>query len=228
MPSRFWLKILIGWCISFDCLGQENHDFDADSVLYMPIPKPSAQSTIKTKGAGETSESQRFQYFLTVKSGSLSGEGVSFSTSVVQGLMFTPRFRSGLGIGYDAYLDASVSPIFISSTLDLSRKKNSIFVAFNGGISKVWDHFVYYAGEPLVDFQGGLMINPELGYRIRYHDLRLGLSIGWKSQRVKYYYEYYYNGYWDPSRGWVQGEPNRTTVKEDKRRLSISLNIGWK
>ena len=228
MYFKNWFIAGLGILIGSSALSQGDHDYDGDSVLYTPVPKPNRQ-TPSTQDAviGETQEQKKSPYFFMIKSGSIHGDRISFTTSIINGVTVIPKLRAGLGLGFDSYEDVSVVPLFVNSSWDLSKRKNALYLGFNGGLSKIWKYDNNNRSE-LKDFHGGYMINPEVGYRIKYHDLRLGISLGWKKQRLIFHYEYYNNGYWDPVLGWVQGEPNRTTVKKDLRRLAVNLFIGWK
>jgi hypothetical protein len=74
---------------------------------------------------------------------------------------------------------------------------------------------------------GGAMASAQLGYRVKYQDVKIALAIGTKFQRVYKYYEsptFYYL----PDGTVVEGSPSKTTVKEELNRLMISLIVGWK
>lgn len=211
-------------------------DFDADSVLYTPIPK-----VVETKRAPRkifvdtVKNDRRIGYFFTVQTGPQigcnncdQGKEVTFSASTTHGVTIGKKLRTGLGIGFDSYFDWHTLPVFASASWDLLGTKNThaLFVQANYGWSKSWiSDSRWNAGT--TDVGGGPMFNAQAGYRIRYHDVRISLAIGTKYQRVYKYYEYptyYYTG----DGRIVQGSPSKTTVKEDLNRLIISLAIGWR
>lgn len=213
-------------------------DFESDSVYYSPIPKEVERFDKKTPlkiFTDTTKNSLRFQYFFNVQVGPLIGcndcsgdKDITFTSSTLHGVTLGRKLRVGLGVGFDSYDSWQALPLYGSVSWDLLGTKNTqaLFLQFDYGWSAAWmqrEQWDY----TFSDSGGGKMYNALVGYRIKYHDLKIGLAIGSKFQQVYTYYEspsYFYN-----SDGiLVQGPLNRTTVKKDMNRLIFSLSVGWK
>ena len=228
---QFWVLILMPLLRSY---AQDNHDFDADSVLYTPIPKPNQDLTPNKNGERvPVADGKKMGYFFSLKTGPLinckgcSSLGqVTFSTSVLNGITLGRKFRVAAGLGYDTYRDWQMLPLFGNVSWDIfgSKNSNALYAGFSMGHSMGW-YNKNLEGYGIKNAWGGMLYHPEIGYRLRYHDSRLGISVGWKVQQMFTYFEYpsYYLYYGI----WTEGEPNKTTIKEISRRLGVSLCIGW-
>jgi hypothetical protein len=174
------------------------------------------------------------EYFFFVQSGTLvgcndcsKGRELSFTAATVHGIKIGKRLRLGGGLGFDSYYEWNIMPAFGSISWDIISRKNSFFVQLNyGGSLKSWKNSPYeeygYQGS-----EGGSMLNPMVGYRLRYHDLSISLIAGYKYQRVTSSFEYPYY-YWDPVQGQIIGEPSTSTVIQEMNRFMLSMSIGWK
>ncbi len=174
------------------------------------------------------------EYFFFVQSGTLvgcydcsKGKELSFTAATVHGIKVGKRLRVGGGLGFDSYYGWNIMPVFGSASWDLFSKRNAFFIQLNyGGALKSWKHSQFdeygYQGA-----EGGRMVNPMVGYRLRYHDLSLSLMAGYKYQQVSSSYEYP-SYYWDPVRGQLMGDPSTTTVLQEMNRFMLSMSIGWK
>jgi hypothetical protein len=177
---------------------------------------------------------KRVEYFFYVQSGMLvgcnecgKGKEITFSGATVHGVKLGNRVRIGAGLGYDSYYNFSTLPVFGSASWDLFSKKNAFFLQFNyGGALKVWkyDPFSEYGYQRSV---GGRMVNPLVGYRIRYHDASIALMVGYKFQKIKSYYQYE-NYIWDPNTQRNLPDPIESSEKRSINRFMISLAVGWK
>ncbi|MEQ1584830.1 MAG: hypothetical protein ABL895_03060 [Cyclobacteriaceae bacterium] len=177
---------------------------------------------------------KKFEYYFYLQSGTLigcnecsRGKELTFTGATVHGVKIGKRLRVGAGLGYDSYYGWNTMPVFGSASWDLFAKRNAFFVQFDyGGSLKSWKYSQYdeygYQGS-----EGGRMVNPMVGYRVRYHDISLALLVGYKYQRVSSTYEYP-TYYWDPLRGQIMGEPNKTTMVKEMNRFMLSMSIGWK
>jgi hypothetical protein len=156
------------------------------------------------------------------------GKQVTFSTSIIQGITFRDHLRLGVGVGLDSYFGLHAMPVFGSISWDLigNKNKNAVVLQFNYGSSKPWPN------DPYREFgytkaTGGRMVNPQIGYRIKYGDLKISLMVGHKYQRLTTHYEYpSYQYLFNGKR--IAGEPSRTAVRESFSRLAVTLGIGWK
>ncbi len=179
-------------------------------------------------------KSQKTEYFFYIQSGTLigcnecsRGKELSFSGATVHGVKIGNRLRVGAGIGYDSYFDWNHVPAFGSVSWDLFARKNAFFIQFSyGGTLKSWKYSLYdeYGYQKST---GGQMMNPMVGYRIRYHEVSISLMAGYKFQRMATFYEYP-SYYWDPARGQVMGDPMTTEINREMNRFMLSLAIGWK
>lgn len=178
--------------------------------------------------------STRYEYFFLVQSGTLIGcnycgndKELSFTAATVHGIKIGKRLRLGGGLGFDSYNGWNIMPVFGSASWDLFSKRNAFFIQMNyGGALKSWKHSQFdeygYQGA-----EGGRMVNPMVGYRLRYHDLSISLMAGYKYQQVSSSYEYP-SYYWDPVRGQFMGDPSTSTVIQEMNRFMLSMSIGWK
>ena len=198
-----------------------------DTAYYTPIPTPSMVS----KPSKDTTKT-RF-YFFSLQSGYLFGckgcdgdKAASSTFSVVNGVKVGAKGRVGIGVGYDSYWGYQVLPVYASVSWDLfgNRNKNAFFIQMNYGQSFAWYQKSLH-GYGYDQNEGGRMIAPQLGYRIKYHDINIAFLAGLKLQRVFTYFQY-------PTWYWVGGEYQQGyysyTVKQDMTRVAITLSIGWR
>lgn len=178
-------------------------------------------------------------YFFSIQSGMLVGKyslgctdcnpvkEVTFSAATIHGVKIGKRLRVGGGLGFDAYSGWNVVPIFANASWDLVSQKDAFFLQLNYGTSlKSWKQ-VPYEEYGLQSSQGRVMINPAVGYRIRYHDASIALLVGYKLQKMISYYEYP-TYYWHPIQGQLIGDNNSITQDQNLNRLMVSISVGWK
>lgn len=224
--------VILFYFVSIPTIAQ---DFDADSVYYSPIPKVASKKSGKLSWLeDELPKDKSVAYFFNVQTGALIGCGdcsfkqdVSFSVATIHGTTIGKKLRIGAGIGFDTYQYWQTMPVFGSVSWDLfgSKNKSALFLQFNYGWAKPWasrSTLYYYQ-----DVDGGRMVSTQVGYRIKYHDLKISLGIGSKYQRVTASYEYptfYYDFAGTPR----QGTSSVTTLTESINRLAVMMSIGWK
>jgi len=176
------------------------------------------------------------KYFLSLYSGPLisckdcvGGRQVTSSTALVQGVTVGNRLRMGIGVGFDSYIGWQVMPVFVSGGFDVigNKDKNAVFVQFNYGWTKPWlnDQLYYDYGNTKVT--GGRMVHSQIGYRLKYGDIKISIAVGHKYQRLYSYYEYP-SFIYDFNGRIVAGEPSRRTVRESLSRLAVTVGIGWR
>lgn len=211
-------------------------NYDADSIYYTTIPVAKAKQHHNKRVFQDTIKNDElFTYFFILQAGTLvgcndcsEGKEITFTSSTIHGVMIGKKLRAGLGIGLDSYYAWHTMPVFGSLTFDVFGTKNTsaIFVQFNYGWSKAWLNKTYqdYGYQ---DADGGPMVNTQLGYRLKYHDLRISLSIGTKYQRVTANYEYPTYHYTNEG-VMILGTPSTTTVQQSMNRLQLALTVGWK
>lgn len=215
----------------------EGQDFDADSIYYSAIPKTVPVNTHPKRIFTDTTRHDNgIHYFFNVQVGPLVGcndcslgKEVTFTSSTLHGVTIGRKLRTGIGAGFDSYYSWQTLPLFGSVSWDLIGTKNTqaIYLQLQYGWSILawrkelpWDY-------GSTNVEGGRMVSPQIGYRVKYHDIKISLSVGTKFQRVYTYFEtpsYYYL-----DDGTVmQGSPNKTTIKESMNRLMFALTVGWK
>jgi hypothetical protein len=206
---------------------------DDDSVSYTPIPLPVPESITKKKFLSDSIFTNRKPvYFFSLNVGSLFGcnncidaAGVSTTFSAANGVAFK-KLRVGVAGGFDSYLGWNAIPVSAVVSWDLwgNRNRNAFFIQLNYGHSKAW---MINALHPygFDKAKGGRMFSPQVGYRIKYHDINISLLTGIKLQRVFAYYKYptwNWNGF-----EYIQGT-NFSKVEENISRFMVSVSVGWK
>jgi hypothetical protein len=140
------------------------------------------------------------------------GDGTFFTSSFIHGLRFN-RLAVGLGIGYDAYVDWRVMPIFINLNYDYGRYRgNSFFIQFNAGVAKAWSPGLSNV-EVVYNESNNININPLLGYRIIADKFNVSISTGYKFQVLEY--------------GWGYSSGSKTFVRQDIGRVAMQLGLGF-
>lgn len=158
--------------------------------------------------------------FVSVHSGALlarRGHGTSATASVIQGVRYK-RIALGVGVGYDAYPEWRMVPVFAAFAHDFGRNRvKTLFIQMNTGYSKAWST----AGDEsefVFDSHGGFFYHPQIGYRIGEGKLRVQLAAGYKFQRISYEQSF---------RTWVWGYPSGAVkVVRDIERFSLQMGIG--
>lgn len=198
-------------------------------ILYV-----AGSSVLAQSNPDSVAQNKKVEYFFYFQSGMLAGcnecsrgKEITFSGATVHGIKVGKRTRVGVGLGYDSYYGWNTMPVFGSASWDLFAKKNAFFVQFNyGGALKTWkyspyDEYGYQRSE------GKRMVNPMVGYRIRYHDASIALMVGYKYQKITSYYEYQ-NYIWDPNTQTTLTEPVGSSEERSINRFMISLAVGWR
>ena len=211
-------------------------DFDGDSIYYTPIPTHTEkQGAHKSVFHDSIMNDQRFAYFFNLQVGTLigcnncsAGKEITFTSSTTHGIAIGKKLRAGAGIGLDSYYSWNTMPMFGSVNWDLigTKNTNAVFVQFNYGWAEGWRN-KSLQDYGLVNVKGGRMSNILVGYRVKYHDIKVSLSVGAKFQRVHVNYEYptYYYRF---DGTMVQGSANTTSIQQDMSRLMFAMTVGWK
>lgn len=186
-------------------------------------------------GTDADTVARKSRYYFAVRSGmamcsdcEFDGPATGYLTTI-HGIHLTPATRVGLGIGLTAAGEHLLVPVFGSLSADLVgkdyKKKNRLFVEFNYGI----------AGSPgkSPDIEGWTervvpqaYIQPSIGYKIKYHDLNIGIMAGIQSVRLKRVFT-------SSSESWAwgmlrQGTPNSSELNYNVTRFTLGLSIGWR
>jgi hypothetical protein len=229
--------LIVGYALSVH--GQELTEFEADSIYYTPIPKPTSlpPEPVDRHVFLDTARQSRTGYFYNFQFGHLFGQktesdahNVTFTTSTLHGVTIGRKLRAGVGLGIDAYLDWTALPVFGSVSWDLAGTQNThaFFVQLNYGWPlAVWRSGSLWNSDPSEEVSGGRMISPQIGYRVNCGDMRFSLSIGTKIQKFKTIFEspsYFYL----PDGTQVLGTYNRTTIEQNVNRFMINVSFGWR
>lgn len=208
--------------------------YDADSVLYTPIPKNGAK---KIKLIEKEKNTKLIGYFFNVQAGSLigcndcgKGRDVTFSVATTHGVTVGKKLRGGLGVGFDSYANWQTLPVFASLSLDLigNRDKNALFIQLNYGWAHPWfvrnNLYNYYTSDPYHGVYGGRMVNPSIGYRLKYHDLKLSFGVGYKYQRIFYRSDPGYCAWCD----FYHTSYQNFDITQEINRLQLMMSVGWR
>jgi hypothetical protein len=178
----------------------------------------------------DSTHTKSIRYFFNLSTGTLIGcadckEGseVTFSASTFQGLG-GKKWRAGVVLGYDSYYNLQTTPILATISFDLigNRDRNALFIQAGYGPSFAWRNVLPEYGYQNVE--GGKSFSAQLGYRVRYYDLRLSFFVGTKVQNITTKYEspnYYYQ-YGRPQ----LGAASTTSVNQELNRIQVGVSIG--
>lgn len=169
-------------------------------------------------------------WFLTIQSGTLfgkkastnlpgSGFDIGSGASVIQGIVYN-RFRLGAGVGYDAYAEWRMLPIFAGTSYDLMKRRNhSFYIQANTGYSRAWSKPMDEA-QPDYSEAGGFFHHSFIGYKVQQGKVELHFTAGYKFQRLIYS---------PAANSWIWGYPGyqTTTVQRDMGRMSVQMGIGF-
>ncbi len=204
-------------------------NYEADSVYYTPIPKPQPK-TRKVKAEVEL-PTKLFSYFFNLQMGGLFGKEVTFTTTSVHGVTIGKKLRVGFGIGYDYYKNWQTTPVYGMASWDLigNRNKNAVFLQMAYGWaspSYMSDAgYTYYYNNNPTAWCGGRMINPQIGYRIKYYNVKIAMAIGYKFQRIFYKQN---SGIVDPGFSQFRYPYTALDVTQDLSRVQLIMSVGWK
>lgn len=165
--------------------------------------------------------------FVSLSSGVLAGEHpqtgkILTSTTSLSGGLKVKQMRVGVGIGFDSYPEWQTMPLYGTIAFDLSKNTHGLFMQFSYGYAFAWMQENEF-NRPSKE-EGGRMLNPMVGYFLTTGSCRVGLSVGYKFQRVWARYDNQYNlasSFW-PRHG------NQTTVTQSIERVVVSLSVGWR
>jgi hypothetical protein len=232
---RFFSVLIISVSISF--LNASAQNVANDSAHYTPIPTPSANSN-----KASSSASKIHGPFFSIQAGTLigcnscdQGKDVTFSGAANYGLTLGSKARVGFGVGLDSYQNWQTMPMFLMASWDLigNKNKNALFIQMAYGGAHPWfvrnGAYANYTSDPFSRISGGRMVNPQVGYRIKYYDMKLSFSIGYKFQRI--FYSSNYSPYYGcPMCDFLTAPTpvSSTDITQDMSRVQLSMSVGWK
>jgi hypothetical protein len=230
---RFEIHLLLAVVVFLGSDFLHAQNVNDDAAQYTPIPGPLVKE--KKSAADEiletSSKDHKFAYFLFLQSGTLVGcsqcenaADVSFTTSVVNGVTIAKKFRVGVGLGFDTYSSWQALPVYASLGYDVfgNKNRNAFFIQMNYGYSKAW-FLDSFPGDNLQKADGGRMFSPQIGYRLKYHNLNLSFGTGVKFQRV---FSEYDTPIWTWFNGDTRPSTNRSTIRQDMTRIMIVMAVG--
>lgn len=232
MTKAYLLLCLI---CAFACRTTLGQDYDADSIHYTKIPQfnKTAHAKKYTVLKDTVKRSQFIQYYFQVNTGAsicldcLTGKEFNFMISSVHGVTIGRKFRVGAGAGFESYPQWQTLPLFGNLAFDVFGTKNAhaVFVQGQYGWAHAWhdEQFEYN----LKEVNGGQYLGSQLGYRIKYYDLRISFMLGYKKQTVSSYFEYP-NWRTDENGLPILMDPNTLTIKRQMERFTITVGLGWK
>jgi hypothetical protein len=234
MPQR----LLLATMVSLSELSTVHaQNYDSDSVYYTPIERPKQKNKNAKMESGQTSRG--VEYFFAVQTGSLigcnncgNGEEFTFSAATLQGVTIGKKFRTGIGVALDSYQNWHTLPVYGMISWDLigSKNRNAVFLQMAYGWAHPWfvrdGAYSTYTSDPFTGVKGGRMINPQIGYRIRYYDLKLSISIGYKFQRI--FYSSAYSSYIACPMCAYPYPISTNDITQDMNRVQLVMSAGWK
>lgn len=211
-------------------------NFDADSIYYTPISKSSPVAKRQYKVFNDTVYRVRpVVYYFDISIGTVVGcadcpkrPEFTFATSTTHGVTLGRKARAGLGAGFDTYVGWQTMPLFASLSYDLlgTRNTHAVFVQLQYGWALAWYNVPEF-GPPPADTNGGAVFATMLGYRVRYHNLHIAFSAGFRQQTTSITYES--ENWMRNERGeWVLGRPNRQIINVEFNRLSANIAFSWR
>jgi len=216
-------------------------DFESDSLYYTPIPRPhvaTVENNVRIFRDTTARNGVHPKYYFDVAIGMLAGcadcpggSEFTFTTSTTHGVVLGKKVRAGLGVGLDTYHGLKTMPMFLSAGYDIigTRNTHAIFVQGQFGWCLAWfdSSTSSFLGLAPTEEKGGVMFAALAGYRIKYHNLRIAISTGFKHQSVQLIHD---TPVWVPSDdgGFVEERTNRRTVDMDLGRAVVNLVFSWR
>lgn len=160
---------------------------------------------------------KKISYYNSFVSGVMIGSSedadekeISLSFTTTHGIKFNSGVKVGVGVGLDTYYNLKVFPLLLSLTFE-GHKKHGFFVQLNGGYS-----FVRYNDDQVFEEidvveQGGLIMNPMVGYQMKVENMRIYVQAGYKYQVAELHYKY--PDWWGYSQSLKEYELNRFVIQ---------------
>ena len=142
----------------------------------------------------ETQQTQKLSYFNHTQIALLIGEesedqmrkAMIPSFQTVTGILLGKHWGLGIGVGVEPY-EYVVFPVFLSGNYFFSNNKSAPYFAAKAGYAFANSHkrldYAYYNGD--YTNQGGFMLNPEIGLRIKMPYFDMTLSGGYRFQQLE-------------------------------------------
>jgi hypothetical protein len=168
-------------------------------------------------GQEKDTHDHEFRYWNSFATGILIGESektITGSFTTVHGMALN-RWRFGIGVGVEGHENWRTMPVFLSGSFDFGRiRNNALYLQMNGGYSFA-KYLTKIEGAANAEEDGGLMLNPMIGYRLNAGKVDVSFSAGYKLQRVDYSFD------------WIWGWPTSARVEEEFHRFMLQIGIGF-
>jgi hypothetical protein len=172
----------------------------------------------------------RMHYFGMVLSGvqigcsnCVTGNQLTASAYLINGVQLTGRLAVGVGVGADSYQQWKTLPLFLHLSEKIAGKKNALLLQLNIGHSWAWFDRQEFT-LPNYKQEGGLMVHPAITYRIALEKWNVNFSLGYKNQPASYSYR----NEWQNFQRFAPNYYYQTTIKNEFNRLVIQVGFGWK
>ncbi len=228
MKMKFTFLAISCFAMAMEAVGQ---NYDADSIHYTPIPKPKLKK--KKAGKDQYQSSKKIEYFFNLQMGSLvgcndcgKGKELTFTAATVHGITIGKKLRTGIGMGFDSYQNWQALPVYGLISWDLigNKNKNAVFLQMAYGWAHPWfvrdGAYSSYTSDPFLGVAGGRMINPQIGYRLKYYNIKMSITIGYKYQRIFYGY--------NTCPTCARPESTIENITQDLNRVRLTMSVGWK
>jgi hypothetical protein len=202
-----------------------------DSTLLSDVQSKPVHRTV-------ANEPTYIEYFFYVQTGMLVGcndcgktKDYTFTVATVHGVTIGKKLRAGAGLGFDTYENWQTLPLFGIVSWDLigNKTKNALFVQMAYGWAHPWfvrdGFYASYASDPFSGVSGGKMINPQIGYRLKYYNLKISMVVGYKFQQITYRKPNYYY----PNCPMCDlPQLSFDEITQDMNRVQLLISVGWK
>jgi len=159
------------------------------------------------------------KYYNSFATAILSGgndKPLTASITTIHGIAMH-RWRLGVGVGIESYEVWRTVPVFGSLSFDFGKiKNNALYVQANAGYA-FGHRLERVEGASNENDEGGLMLNPMIGYRIEANKVNVFIAAGYKLQRVDYSFD------------WIWGWPYVSTdMTEEFNRFTFQIGVGFR
>jgi hypothetical protein len=185
--------------------------------------------SIQSAYSQHTLDSTKFKmhYFGTLLSGvqigcsnCTTGNQLTASAYLINGVQLTKGFSIGIGIGADSYQEWKTMPLFLQLSQKIAGTKNRLLLQLNTGYSWAWYDRQEYT-LPNFKQNGGLVIHPALTYQLGIEKWTMQFSVGYKNQVTSTSSRFEYQS-------WGGIAYNETNVKNEFNRMVIQIGFGWR
>jgi hypothetical protein len=163
-------------------------------------------------------KSFRLRYWNSFATAVLIGESeknLTGSLTTTHGIAMK-RWRLGVGVGIEGFDDWRTVPLFVTGTFDFGRINNNwLYLQMSGGHA-FGRYLKKIEGTSNGEENGGLMLNPMIGYRMNAGKFNVSIAAGYKLQQLDYSFD------------WTWGWPGAATVIDGEyHRVMLQIGVGF-